>query len=51
MVSFSQYRNLRFAFVTLSPTDFSKVLRDNNINKAQARVLVSSFKANGFHRP
>lgn len=50
-VSFVQYRNLRHAYLTLPKRDFSAILRDNNINKAQAKVLVSSFKSNGFHRP
>ena len=50
-VSFVQYRNLRHAYLTLPKRDFSALLKDNNITKEQKKVLVSSFKSNGFHRP
>lgn len=46
-VTFSQYRNLRFAYLT-SPASFGMICRDQGIAKKDQKVLIASFKANGF---
>lgn len=45
-MTFAQYRNLRFAFLT-SPGSFSRICREQKITKEEKDILVRSFKANG----
>jgi len=47
-MSFATYRNLRFAFQTLSANAFRQVCTDQGLNEKQRKALVSSFRANGF---
>jgi len=46
-MTFSQYRNLRFLFLT-SPQNFRRVCKEQGISKVAQKDLISSFKANGF---
>lgn len=45
-MTFAEYRNLRFLFLT-SPANFRRVCREQGINKAAQGNLIASFKANG----
>lgn len=45
-MTFTEYRNLRFAFLA-APSSFNRICREQNITKEEQKVLIRSFKANG----